>query len=129
MTTGENQPQPVVFDILVFMCQRGAGSRSVELLGEFHKRRIETSAFSKRIDGLETSGGNEPGAQIARHAIAGPLLDGCEEGFVQRLLGEFEVAKQSNERSEDTPRVGAVDIVDNRAYAYSGDRSLDHKTL
>ena len=63
MTTGENQPQPVVFDILVFMCLRGAGKRSVAVLGEFHKRRIEASAFSKRIDGLEASGGNEPGAR------------------------------------------------------------------
>src|SRR4029077_2846445 len=47
MTTGENQAQPVVFDILLFICRLDAGSRSVELLGKFHKRRIETSAFSK----------------------------------------------------------------------------------
>ena len=129
MTTGEDQAQPVVCDILMFISGFGAGSRSVELLGKFHKRRIETSAFSKRIDGLEAPGGNKPGARIARHAIAGPLLDGCEEGLVQRFLGEFEVSKKTNECGKDATGVGAVDIVDNRGYALSGDRSPDHMTL
>jgi hypothetical protein len=113
----------------MFIGQLRAGSRSVHLFGKFHKRCIETSALAERIDCLEPSGGNEPGAGIGGYAIAGPLLDCREEGFVQRFLGEFEITKQTNECGEDAPRVRAVDVVDNRARAFSGDRILDHKTL
>ena len=113
----------------MFICRLSAGSRSVELFRQFHKRCIETGAPSERIDGLEASGGNEPGTRIGRHAIARPMHDGCEEGFVQRFLGEFEVTKQTNERGENAARVCAVDVVDNRTQAFSADRVLDHKTL
>jgi hypothetical protein len=58
-----------------------------------------------------------------------PMHDGCEEGFVQRFLGEFEVTKQTNECGEYAARVCAVDVVDNRTQAFSADRVLDHKTL
>jgi hypothetical protein len=114
---------------MMFIFRLGAGSRGVELLGKFHKRRIETSATAQRIDGFEASSGNEPAAWIAGHAIALPLFNGREKGFVERFLGEFEVAKQTNECSEDAARVGAVDVVDNRANAFSRDRVLDHKAL
>jgi hypothetical protein len=48
---------------------------------------------------------------------------------VQGFLGEFEVTKQTNECGEDTPGLGAIDIVDNRACAFNRDRVLHHKTL
>jgi len=39
------------------------------------------------------------------------LLQRCPERFVQRLLGEIEVAEQAHQRGEDLPRVGTVDGV------------------
>ena len=97
--------------------------------GKFHKRSIETGALAQGIDGLEASGRNEPGSRIAGDAITAPLLDGCQKSFVQRLLGEFEVAEETDQSGEDAARVDAVDIVHKRAKAFSADRILGHKTL
>src|SRR5208283_1986872 len=107
MTAGENQTQPVVFEILMFIPERRAGSRGVELFGQLHKRCIGTGTLAQRIDRLESSGGNEPGSRVARHAIAWPAPDRREEGFMQGFLGEFEVAKQTNKCGEDAQGLGA----------------------
>jgi len=57
------------------------------------------------------------GARLARsstldcQAVARPLLQRRRESFVQRFLGEIEVAEQAYQGGEDLPRVRAVDSI------------------
>jgi hypothetical protein len=48
------------------------------------------------------------------------LLERRAERFVQRFLGEIEVAEQADERGENTPRFRAINRVDafNRVCPY-----------
>jgi len=73
-------------------------------LGDLHLRGVEPGTTAHGVDGLEAAGGDEPGARIGRHALARPLLDRRGEGFVKRLLCEFEAAAQTDERGEDAAR-------------------------
>src|SRR5262249_34668489 len=73
--------------------------------------RVEAGAAADAVDGLESAGGNEPRARIAGNALAGPLLEGGPECVMERLLGDVEVAEQTDERGEDAARFGQVDGV------------------
>src|SRR5439155_23671036 len=83
-------------------------------------RGVEPGTTAHGVDGLETAGADEPGAWIGRHALARPLLDGRVEGFVQRLLCEFEAAEQTDERGEDAARFSSVDRVDHASASAPG---------
>jgi hypothetical protein len=70
-------------------------------------RGVEPGTTAHGVDGLEAAAGDEPGARIGRHALARPLLDRRGEGFVQRLLCEFEAAEQTDESVARTQRDSA----------------------
>src|SRR5439155_16731840 len=89
-------------------------------LGDLHPRGVEPGTTAHGVDGLEAAGGDEPGARIGRHALARPLLDRRGEGFVQRLLCEFEAAEQTDERGEDAARFSSVDRVDHESASAPG---------
>ena len=109
MAAGENQPQPVVLDVLaVELC--GIIGEGVDLLGDIVER-VEPGAPADAVDGLEAAGRNQPRPRIGGHAIARPLLERGAESVVQRLFGEVEVAEQADQRGEDAARLGAVDGV------------------
>ena len=129
MAAGENQPQPVVFYILIFTCQLCRGSRRVKLLGELHKRRIESGASPHTVDCFKAASGNQPRPRICRYPIARPLLHCRNEGVVQCLFGEVEIPQQSDECGENPPRVRAVDFVDNFAYPFGTDSARQRSTL
>ena len=122
MTAGEDQPQPVVLELLDIM--RGGVARfHVELTRDLGERRVETRAPADPVHGLESSGGNQPGARIRGHALFRPRLDRGSEGLVQRFLRELEIAQQPDQRCEHAPRFAAVDRLDRRAdFALLGHR-------
>jgi hypothetical protein len=95
MTTGEDQPKPVVLDALVFK-GRGVAGLGSELFRDSRLRRVEPGAPPHRVDGPEPARRNEPGAGIGGHALLWPLLEGSIEGIVQRVLGQLEVAEQTD---------------------------------
>ena len=108
MTTREDQPQPIVLD-LVLAGGLGIQRARVEPFGELSERGSKARAAPHAVDRLEAAGGHEPRARVARHAVARPLLDRRRKGIVHRLFGEIEIAEQADQGCEHTPRVGAVD--------------------
>ena len=109
MAANKDQPQAVVVNLLFFPVWNGR----LELVDKFHQGRIEPGASPHGIDSPETTGGNQPGSGIGRHAIPWPLLSRRGEGVVQRLLRDIEIAEQTNQGGEDTTRVGSIDSLHN----------------
>jgi len=113
MAAGEDQPQPVVLDVLVFRPSASLALASIWRTSSSceaskrARRRMPSIALKRPA---ETS---QP--RIGRQPIARPLLDCCRKGRVHRLLGDIEIAEQADQRGEDAPRVGAVDGVHHRA--------------
>src|SRR2546430_1784807 len=101
-TAGEDQPQLIVGDFFVL---RGC-LRHVVFLGDF------ALAATQTIDCLEPAGRHKPRSRIGRNALGRPLLDGRRERLLQRLLGEIEVAEETNQGGDHAARLGAVDRLD-----------------
>lgn len=95
MAAGKDQPQAIVLDALVVPLIRIAGA-GFELFGEFLQRRIMPSTPSYAVDGLETSGRDEPSSGIGWYAVARPLFDRDSKGFMQRLFGSFKIAEETD---------------------------------
>ena len=123
MAAGEDQPQPVVLDALVFRLLGLTGAR-LQVLGEFRQRRVKPGAPAHAINGFEAAGRHEPGSRIGRHTIPRPTLYRLCEGIVQRLLGGVKVAEQANQGGKDLARFGAVDGIHQLAHPLS--RVLAH---
>ena len=87
---------------------------------QFRHRGIEAALPAQPVDGLEASGGDQPGARIVRHAVPRPLRGGGDEGLVQRFLGTVEIAEQADERCQDTLPLGPVDGLDIGTRAIGG---------
>ena len=114
VAAGEDQPQLVILDALIFTrCRRRRAL--IETSGQFGKGRVEPRAAAEDVDRFEAAGRDQPRAGIGRDAVPRPLLDGRRERVVQRLFRQVEVAENSHERGEDTPRLGAVNVVDRLA--------------
>src|SRR5262245_20063218 len=119
MTAREDQPQPIVLDVLGFTGY-GAHGLCLEALGQLRLGRVEAGAAAHGVDGLEAAGGYEPRARVGRRPRPRPLLDRGREGLVQRLLGELEAAEEADQRGEDAARLGAVDRVHRLADTVEG---------
>ena len=103
----ENEPEPIVFERLVFERDRIDGC--FQSPGELGDRSIEADAPAENVDGLEAAGRYQPREGVVRQPIARPAFDGRSKRFVQRLLGEVEVADQANQCGQHPTRVGAVE--------------------
>ena len=114
MAAREDQPQPVVINAL-FGYGRLAGHR-LDLIGQACERRVEPRPAPDGVDCLESTCRDEPRPWIVGHAIARPLLHGGDERVVQRLLGEIEIAKKTDEGGKDATRFTAVSGVDRVAH-------------
>src|SRR5262245_572870 len=125
MAAREDQPQPIVLDVLGFTGY-GAHGLCLEALGQLRLRSVEAGAAAHGVDGLEAAGGHEPRTRVGRRPRVWPLLDRGREGLVQRLLGELEAAEEADEGGEDAPRLGAVDRVHRLADAV--DSGIIHGT-
>ena len=111
MTAGEKKPQPVVRNTVIVLIRQGRDDRVIRF-AETRDRRIETYPAAHPVDRLEAPGGDEPCPRISRHAVVRPALERGHERVVQRLLGEIEIAEETDERRQDLARVRAVDLVD-----------------
>ena len=119
MATGEDQPQPIVLDVLVRAGRVGPGD-FLESAGDLWLQFIESTSTPERIDRLEAAGGNQPGPRVGRYPLRFPALDRGGERLVQRLLGEVEIVEQSNQRREHSSRLRLIDVSNNRSQALFG---------
>src|SRR6202521_3697899 len=107
MAAGENEAQPIILDAFAVQ-RRGIIGYVLNLLGDIVDRdKARLSAYA--VDGLEASGGDQPGPRILRHAIARPLLERRPERIVQRFFGQVEVAEEADQCRENAARFGAID--------------------
>ena len=94
MAAGEDQPQPVVLDVLAIR-RCGLVREVLDGLGDIVER-VEPRAPAHAVNRLEAAGRNQPRARIGGQAIARPLLQCCPESIVQRLFGDIEIAEQAD---------------------------------
>ncbi len=111
MAAGEDEAQPVVLDRVL---GRARGIRRILGLEvqDGVVGTVDARDLAQRVDALEAGRGDEPGARVLRHAVAGPLLDGRRERLLHRLLGAVEVPEQADQRREHAARFLAPDRLD-----------------
>jgi hypothetical protein len=114
MTTREDQAQPIVDERHRIVSLTGlerrerrvgpgrrfAGARlAPQLLGLLH----EAATPADPVDRAIARCGRDPRAGIARHSLLRPGLERPDEGLLDGLLGEVEVAQDANERRDRPP--------------------------
>jgi len=112
MAAGKNQPQAIVFDFIAV----GRGALVDNVVRCIIIERGKTRAAPQRIDRLETTRRNQPGARIGWQAFNRLLLECRAKGLVHRLFGPIEVAGQAHQRGEHAARFGTLDRVDLRLH-------------
>ena len=117
MAAREDETQPIVFD--AFIVRRSGFVDDVLDMLRVVLDRIEARAAADGVDGLEAARRDEPRAWIVRDPVARPLLERGAKCVVQRLLGDVEIAEQTDQRCEDAARFGAIDGLRDRAHAFS----------
>jgi hypothetical protein len=55
---------------------------------------------------------DDPGARVVRHPVARPALQRSNEGLLDRLLGQVEVAEDADQRRDRPPRLSPEQAVD-----------------
>jgi hypothetical protein len=66
---------------------------------------LEGSLAPDAVDCAVAGGGDNPRARVRWDAVARPALRGADEGVLDRVLGEVEVAENA---AEDRDRAGAL---------------------
>ena len=95
MAAGQNQPQPIVLDVIsVGYVRRG------DVFSGYIVQRIHPCIAADAVDGFAAACGYQPRPRVLRYAVARPLLQRGTEGFMQRLLSGGEIAEQANQRCE-----------------------------
>ncbi len=101
MAAREDEPEAIVGDrhriLLVARIER----RELRLDGHFAPQEFgllaQALAPAQSIDGAVPRGRGDPGTRIVGHASHGPRLEGRDEGFLDHLLGEVEVAEHADQ--------------------------------
>ena len=65
-------------------------------------RLFRAAVAADSVNGFVPRGADEPRARVRGRALRGPLLQSDSVSFLQHLLGEIEVAEETNERGEDS---------------------------
>jgi hypothetical protein len=116
MAAREDEPEPIVGDLHVVLrravvegaqvgLERGLASERLGLLGQ-------APAPSKPVDGAVAGGGRDPRPGVDRDAAIRPGLEGADEGVLDGLLGEVEVAGDPDQRGDRPALLLAEQAVD-----------------
>ena len=118
MAAGEDQPEPIVLDRHVILLVGLAGpdrgfdqGLPTELIGLGCQHLRPPESVDRPIAG----GRRDPGAGIGRHAVARPALEGHDEGFLDRFLGDVEVAEDPDQGRNRPARLLAEQALDDGA--------------
>src|SRR5207253_7727544 len=88
----------------------------VELAGLRYERPFATDAIDRAVAG----GRDQPGAGIVRRPVTWPALGRDREGFLSGLLGEVEVAEETDQGGQHAGPLLAEDLLQQ---AFSAPRS------
>src|SRR5437773_6351158 len=109
VTAGENEAKAVIYHVVVL--DLGSLLRYIEFTGGFGP------ALAQPADRTEASRRNQPGPRAGRYAFYRPALDRRRERILKRLLGEIEVAEETNQSGQNAAGFGPVDRLD-RVYGW-----------
>jgi hypothetical protein len=97
VAAGEDQPEAVVGDhvlllglVVIGRGRRLQGPQLLQLL-------VATALAPEPVDRLVAGGGGDPGPRVLRNATLRPDLHGDQEGLLNRVLGEVEVAEYADQ--------------------------------
>jgi hypothetical protein len=65
----------------------------------------------ERVDRLEATGGHQPRSRVSRNSCVRPVLHRRSKCIMHRLLGQIEIAEETDERRENAARIGAIDRI------------------
>nr|WP_246060289.1 hypothetical protein [Herbidospora galbida] len=110
MAAGEDQPEPVVRDLVVVGGRVHLGTAWVRLDEQGHLG-AEDLVPAQQVERLAPGRLGQPGARFAGDAVAGPGVEGGEVGVLDAFLGEVEITGDARRRGEHegplvTVRVG-----------------------
>jgi hypothetical protein len=79
--------------------------------------RLALAIVSRRlapepVDGVVAGGRDDPTAGVRWHAGARPALHGHDEGLLDRLLGEVDVAEKADQRGHRPAELGPENVLD-----------------
>lgn len=111
VAAGEDELEPLIGDLaqgLNLILDGGArvGQRGQRLVVEGCG-----AVTAAAVDGLAASRDGQPRAGVARGLLR-PALDGGQEGVLQGILGQVEVAQPADEGGENLARLAAVGALD-----------------
>ena len=115
VTAGEDEPQSIVRDVhgvLTWLRVDGSLRRFRRLAPERLDLLGQPVAPAKPVDRAVPRGRRDPGPGVVRHATLRPRLDGRDEGVLDRLLGEVEVAQDADQRGDRPALLLAEQAVD-----------------
>src|SRR2546425_5469851 len=111
MGGGEDQAQAIVRKGLLL--DLGGGRRVLGELSDLGLLGGEALCPPQPVERLVARGRDQPSSRVARLARARPLLERCDEGLLQGLFREVEVAEETDQGSESAWALLAVDGLDN----------------
>jgi hypothetical protein len=101
VTAGEDQAQPIVLDgalgLVALVLLRVESRKLGDALGAVGLR----ASASQAVDGPPSRRGRDPCRRVGRHTVARPGRDGGDEGVLDRVLGQLQVAELADERGQD----------------------------
>jgi hypothetical protein len=123
MAGGENEPQPVVANLLLDIIEIGARQRlaSFGLAAEVGLFALQRALSPQHVVPTPRAHRNEPCARALRHPGDGPLLQGRDEGIVGEVLGQPDVAGAACQCCYDP---GRLDPPNSFVRAVGGDAGL-----
>ena len=113
MATGEDEPQSVVGNSThIHLLDFGGfgGGRQQELGGAVLLAPLGLPA--EPVDGLATGRGEQPGARAVRQARGRPGTERGDDRLLEGVLGEVEVAEDTDQSGENLPRLPAEHVVE-----------------
>src|SRR5919201_2574572 len=106
MTAGEDQPQPLVGDLVHLVhAERLQGREHLDLLPA-------AAVASEAVDRPVTRGRDDPGAGVGRDALGRPTLQRDREGVLDGLLRDVEAAGDPDERGDRASRLASERAID-----------------
>jgi hypothetical protein len=106
----EEELQPLVGNRRLVHVVRGARDGEVEEL----RLRRQRPVAPDPVDCAVASGGDEPAPRILRRAVPRPTLGRDRECLLRGLLGELEIAEETDQRGDDAAPLVAEDLLDDR---------------
>ena len=112
VAAGEDQPQAVVGELVGVTARSSPSARAARARPASSVFASSVALAAQAVDRAVAGDARDPGAGIVRHAVARPALEGDDEGVLDRLLGEVEVAEDADQGRDRPSRLAPEQAVE-----------------